>query len=57
MRVKFSERVNKLTEEIKPYLDIHTGIKSDAPEEIKQKHRELCELIDKEYAAAGGIVI
>ncbi len=57
MRIQFSEKINKLAEEVQPYVHVTKGLDPNAPEDIKKKYIEVRRLINEEYAAAGGIVI
>ena len=42
--VKFPNRVNELLKIIRPYTDEIGQLKDDAPEEIKEAHKEFLEL-------------
>lgn len=57
MRVQFSEEVNKLADEVLPYVHVIKGLDPNAPEDIKEKYIKVRKLIREQYAAAGGIVI
>lgn len=57
MRVKFSKKVEQLTDEVLPYIRLTKGLDPNAPDDIKKKYIEVRKLIDEEYAAAGGIVV
>lgn len=47
MRFGVSEREKELIEEIKPWVEKHSQLREDAPQEIKDKQKELIKIHDE----------
>lgn len=52
VRVQFSKKVDELWKDIDPYLDEWAHLKTNAPDSIREKHKEVMELMNKEYEEA-----